>query len=394
MVLFPALLMAQAPAESTPAESKPNQKSPAYSQPSDFSVSDTQTSPPQTDKASASGTAAAAKPAPKAPSPYPVMSAAAKQRAQQLYEYLVRGQSAQLYAAFSPGMKKGSSQARVVNVSKQINVKLGTPRETLAESYLPGMTQPVTVYSRALNFSKGQAPVLVVIAVNEQGELDSMQITPVRNPPADNYTDYLDKTKLHLPFDSTWMVTQGGRKLYQNAYVASDDDRYGVGFVFLKDGRPFDNDGKQNEDFYCYGQPVLAPAAGTVVQTVNNAVDHPPGKQSDTISRGNYVVISHGNNEFSLIPYLKSGSVKVRNGQRVKAGDTVGQCGNSGNSFAPHVEYRLQNTRGFPLPQTMPAQFVDYVADGKNVASGEPVRGQSVANQEKAPSVETAAKPQ
>ena len=78
----------------------------------------------------------------------------------------------------------------------------------------------------------------------------------------------------------------------------------------------------------------------------------------------------------------------------MKEGDKIGECGNSGSSTAPHIAYRLQNTRGFPLPKSLPAQFVDYAADGKEVASGEPVRGQTVANKEKAPAVETAAKPQ
>ena len=49
-------------------------------------------------------------------------------------------------------------------------------------------------------------------------------------------------------------------------------------------------------------------------------------------------------------------------------------------SPAPHLEYRLQNSKGTPYPFTLPAQFVDYIADGKPVAEGEPVRGQSVRN--------------
>lgn len=391
IVFSSALLMAQAPADSKPAEPKAQQ--PAYAQPAAPSGSD-QAAPAPSSSAEKAPASAAAKPAPKAPVPFPVMSKAAKDRARQLSEYLIRGQSAQLYAAFAPDMKKNSTEARVVTVSKQMTAKLGTPGQTIAESFLPGMTQPVTVLSRVLKYSKGQAPVLIAIVVNEQGQLESMQITPVGEPPKDNYADYQDKTKLRLPFDGSWMVSQGGRKLYENAYAASEDDRYGVGFIYLKDGMPFDNDGKQNEDYYCYGQPVLAPAAGTIVQIVGNTPDHPPGKNGDAISRGNYVVISHGNNEFSLLPYLKAGSIKVKNGQRVKAGDPVAQCGNSGSSVVPHLEYRLQNTRGFPLPHSMPAQFVDYVADGKDVTSGEPTRGQVVANQAKTPSVETAAKPQ
>ena len=42
--------------------------------------------------------------------------------------------------------------------------------------------------------------------------------------------------------------------------------------------------------------------------------------------------------------------------------------------------YRLQNSRGVPYPFTLPAQFVNYIADGKPVATGEPVRGQYVRN--------------
>jgi murein DD-endopeptidase MepM/ murein hydrolase activator NlpD len=384
--------MAQAPADSNPAPAKPDQNQPAYSQPAGSSASGSTAAVPGTEKTPQATPPAASKP--KAPVPYPVMSAAAKTRAKQLYEYLIKGQSAQLYAAFSPDMKKNSSEAKVVTVSRQITTKLGTPGEVIGESFLPGMLQPATIYSRVTKYSKGQVPVMVGLAVNEQGQLDTMQINPVQDPPKDSYANYIDRTKLHLPFEGTWLVTQGGRRVFENAYAASDDDRYGVSFVFLKDGMPFDSDGKQNEDYYCWNQPVLAPAAGTVVQTVNNVPDHPPGNGGETVTRGNYVVISHGNSEFSLLPYLKSGSLKVRNGQRVNAGDQVAQCGNSGSSVVPHLEYRLQNTRGFPLPQSLPAQFVEYLADGKDVASGEPLRGQNIANQAKEPSVETAAKPQ
>lgn len=311
-----------------------------------------------------------------------------------MYDYLARGQAAQLFAAFSPEMKKNSPEAKLNALSKQVSAKLGTPEETLAENYMPAMTQPVTLYSRLSKYSKSKVPIAMSVGVNENGQVESIQILPLQDPPPDSYADYTDKTKLHLPFDNTWLVSQGGRRIFENGFMAAEEDLYGVSFTYVKDGRPFDDDGKQNEDFYCFGQPVLAPAAGSIVQMVGNFPDHPPGKGTETVSRGNYVVISHGNSEFSLIPYLKSGSIKVRNGQRVKQGDTIGQCGNSGSSIVPHLEYRLQNTRGFPLPKNLPVQFVDYTADGKPVASGEPVRGQAVANQPKQPAVETAAKPQ
>jgi hypothetical protein len=321
------------------------------------------------------------------------MSDKAKQRARQLYEYFAHGQTSLLYSAFTPGMKKQSTEAKIATISKQITEKFGTPTQTLSENYIPGLGAPATLYSRTAAYSKAKVPVMVIMAINGDGELNDIQISPVPLLRPDEYSDYQDSTKLHLPFTGQWVVLQGGRAVYDNAYAASEDNRYSVAFMALKDGMAYENDGRKNTDYYCFGQPILAPAAGVIIQAVGNSSDHPPGRVPEIQSRGNYVVIAHGNSEFSMIPYLKAGSLKVKNGQRVKAGDQIAECGNSGSSFAPHVEYSLQNTRGFPLPKTMPAQFVDYTADGKAVPVGEPLRGQIVESQPKAPPVETAVKP-
>jgi murein DD-endopeptidase MepM/ murein hydrolase activator NlpD len=384
--LAPALLLAQTSTGQAATESKPSDSKPAYAQSTGAASQET---PQADDKAAQAGAPAK----PMAPLAYPVLSDKAKARARQIYEYFVRGQAAQLYSSFSPDMKKQSSEAKLSAISKQMSEKLGSPEQTLSENFLPGLGSPVTMYARTAKYSKSKLPVMVILAVTGDGSLADLQVTPVPVPPKDDYADYQDSAKLRLPFNGTWMVLQGGRMVYDNAFASSEDNRYSVSFMFLKDGMAYENNGRKNSDYFCYGQPVLAPAGGTVVQAAGNSADHQPGKGPEIQSRGNYVVIAHGNSEFSLIPYLKAGSLKVRPGQRVKQGQVIGECGNSGSSFAPHVEYSLQNTRGFPLPKTMPAQFVGYTADGKAVAMGEPLRGQMVSNEPKAPPVETAAKP-
>jgi len=148
----------------------------------------------------------------------------------------------------------------------------------------------------------------------------------------------------------------------------------------LKDGRAFSGDGSKNEDFFCFGKPVLAPAAGHVVRVVDGVPDNEPGKPLQEVGSGNYVLIAHGNGEFSMLRYLKRNSVKVRQGDKVQLGDVVGQCGNSGTSPTPHVDYHLQNSNGIPLPKQLPAQFMDYLSNGKPVDSGEPTRGETVSN--------------
>jgi hypothetical protein len=390
ILLAPALLLAQTSTGQTTTGSQANTK-PAYAQ----ADSGAQESTPAANSSETEPKKdeAATPVKPQVPAAYPMMSDKAKERARQLYEYFARDQASQLYASFAPAMKKQSSETKISTISKQVTEKLGAPTQTLSENFLPGLGSPMTIYSHTSNYTKSKLPVMVVLAVNGDGELTDLQITPVPLLRNDEYSDYQDSTKLRLPFNGSWLVLQGGRTVYDNAYAASDDNRYTVSFMALKDGLAYDNNGRKNSDYYCWGQPVLSPAAGVVIQAAGNSSDHPPGRVPEIQSRGNYVVIAHGNNEFSMIPYLKAGSLKVRSGQRVKQGEVIGECGDSGSSFAPHVEYNLQNTRGFPLPKTMPAQFVDYTADGKAVPVGEPLRGQVVESQPKAPPVETAVKP-
>ena len=329
-----------------------------------------------------------AAPAPKKPAPapaaapgsYPVMSAATKTRARQLFGYFESGQSSALYAAFSPQMKARSSGPNTATVAKKMGNEWGREEKMLGENFGPDLLAASTIYSRYSQFSKTKDPIFTVITLNEQGQITVLQFQP--SPPAtgNRFSDYKDTTKLRLPFEGDWFVYQGGRFIYQNSNAYLDAERYATVFTVLKDGRPFSGDGSKNEQFYCYGQPVLAPEDGTVVLINDSYADNVPGRPEQVLPTGNRVLISHGNQEYSLLMHLKQNSIKVKQGAKVKQGEVVGECGNSGNSPAPHLEYRLQNSKGRPLPQTLPAQFVDYVADGVAVPVGEPVRGQIVHN--------------
>jgi hypothetical protein len=319
-------------------------------------------------------------PMPAATGNFPVMSAAAKTRAKQLFGYFESGQSGSLFAAMSPQMKKQGSAASLANTAKQLATQLGQEQKVLGENFAPDLLTKSTVYARYSQFAKSKDPVFTVLTVDEHGQVSTLQFRPAPPPTGSRYVDYKDKTKLNLPFTGEWFVYQGGRDIYQNNNAYRDADRYSTVFTVLKDGQTFSGDGTKNEQFFCYGQPVASPADGTIVLIKDSFADNLPGRPEDTMPGGNRVLISHGNGEYSLFLHLKQNSIKVKSGVKVKQGDVVGECGNSGNSPAPHVEYRLQNSRGLPLPMSLPAQFIDYIADGKPVASGEPVRGEFVRN--------------
>jgi murein DD-endopeptidase MepM/ murein hydrolase activator NlpD len=77
-------------------------------------------------------------------------------------------------------------------------------------------------------------------------------------------------------------------------------------------------------------------------------------------------------------PTLSNGSLRVVLGERVASGQVIAACGNSGRSTGPHLHYNLQAGPEASGAMGLPAQFIDYLANGERVARGEPLQGQTV----------------
>lgn len=153
---------------------------------------------------------------------------------------------------------------------------------------------------------------------------------------------------LRLPFDGEWFVMNGGDTETVNHHHANKAQRFAFDFTVIdEDGHNFKSDGKANEDYYCFGRPVLAPAGGVVVEAVNGVRDNKPGQGNYLAAAGNYIIIQHQPGEFSFIAHLKQNSLKIKRGDKVTAGQQLGQCGNSGVSFASHLHYHLQDSMLF-----------------------------------------------
>jgi len=324
--------------------------------------------------------------------PYPVMSKAALERGRQLYEMFNHTETAQLWAALSPNLRNLSEQAAArnkkgpsgkeafVEINKKLREAMGPETQMLEENIVPYLYAPDTIYSRLSTYGKTHLPVIITIIFNQRGEIDDFpQPRPMHTIAEGRYAGYEDTAKLKLPFEGEWLVYHGGRNIFQNPYAAADDSRFAMDFVYLKNGQLFSGAGgmgSKAEDYYCFGQPILAPADGTVVRAIGGYDDVPPGKPNGDAADGNMVIISHGNGESSIFNHLKQNSLKVKADDKVKAGDVIAECGNSGAGGIPHIHYQLGRGMGTGLP----AQFTDYIADGKLVATGEPIRGQMVKN--------------
>lgn len=317
---------------------------------------------------------------------YPIMSDAAAQRGRKVIDLFNAGETSAMWATYAPELKKrAGSEEKWTAAMKNMHEKLGKQTAVLEENKVPFMLGRATLFSRLSQFENVKVPIMFTIIVKENGEVDGFLLNPEPQPPEGHNSGYEDTAKLRLPFNGDWLVYQGGHSIFQNANMGSDDQKFSYDFVLLKDGNAFHDDATANENFYCYGQPVLAPADGTVVKVEDNIGDNPPGKPAPDKLAGNNLVISHGNKEYTLLSNLKQNSIKFKRGDTVKQGEVVGECGNSGGSSSPHIHMQFQNGAGYPIPEPLPAQFNNYIADGKPVATGEPVKGQVVSNGAAAP---------
>lgn len=209
------------------------------------------------------------------------------------------------------------------------------------------------------------------------GGFEARMIKAAKLAPS-RFLDYRTKTPLRLPFQGIWRVADGGRTLRDNYHARFREQRFAYDFVVSRDGQRHRRDGTRNEDWYCFGRPILAPGEGMVLSAVNTIPDNPPGINDAKNVLGNHVVIDHRNGEFSFLVHLQQGSVQVREGDAVVSGTPIGRCGNSGNSREPHLHYHMQNGADFEDGEGLPAQFLDYRAGYQRVVRGEPPKGQVI----------------
>lgn len=98
-----------------------------------------------------------------------------------------------------------------------------------------------------------------------------------------------------------------------------------------------------------FGRPVHAPCPGVVSQIENTLPDLAPPQTDPRNPAGNRVMIDCGG-FIVLLAHLRNGSVAVKSGQRVGAGDIVGAVGNSGNTDEPHLHVHAQRPGRGILP--------------------------------------------
>ncbi|GAA3112155.1 M23 family metallopeptidase [Streptomyces rectiviolaceus] len=146
-----------------------------------------------------------------------------------------------------------------------------------------------------------------------------------------------------------------------------------------------------NEAFPAFGAPLLAVADATVVHAEDGQRDHLSRNSLvalvylmivEAIVRtlggarrivGNHIVLDLGEGTYAMYAHVQRGSLGVRAGDKVRAGQTMARCGNSGNSTEPHVHFQLMDGPDLDTARGVPFRWrgVGVPAGGETFTVGE-----------------------
>jgi len=174
------------------------------------------------------------------------------------------------------------------------------------------------------------------------------------------------------PGEEGYRFHRGSMRPFHGKIV--DRARYAIDFSKCgSDNRLFQGAGNQNENWYGYGEDVVACAEGTVVAMHDGIPDNRLGSRSvpmNTLENiaGNFVIINIGQGLYAHYAHLKQNSIQVNEGEYVNRGDILGRIGNSGNSTAPHLHFHVCDGN-YLLGEGMPFIFdqFEYLGEAENI---------------------------
>jgi murein DD-endopeptidase MepM/ murein hydrolase activator NlpD len=187
------------------------------------------------------------------------------------------------------------------------------------------------------------------------------------------------QNKYIFPLRGVWYAGAGASFHTDHRWAVPEEFALDIAKIG-ENGLTHKGDGTRFDDYYAYGADVLAAAPGRVTGIANDQPEDPSAmqrpnetqeayfarlqkEQAERLSKGlpaiagNYVMIDHGKNEYSLYAHLQPGSVRTHVGDQVKAGDVIGKLGSSGNSTEPHLHFQICDEPNLLMCAGIPMNF-------------------------------------
>lgn len=233
----------------------------------------------------------------------------------------------------------------------------------------------------------GSGYIVFTVVFDSTGTIQGFHFTTPWQTPSDSDRSEDEVVTSNLPASEQLFVYWGGQNELPSYHAGAPGWRYGYEFAIWRDGSTYQNDGASNEDYYVWGMPVAAPAAGTVVAVENSVADLMPGQavtpDLDAVGKaGNYIVIQTADNEWIVLAHLQQGSVSVNVGDTVEVGSAIGLVGRSGSVPEPllHVHAQSSPSLDAPAGTGLPMVFSSTMVGGTETPQlAAPRRGQFVA---------------
>jgi hypothetical protein len=236
----------------------------------------------------------------------------------------------------------------------------------------------LVAYTRSMAVANWARGVTVELLMDGRGRLVNGVLNAAHKEAPTAYGNYRALVQLRLPLEDEWFVLWGGRSWADNRHASVSDMRFALDLLQRRQGSSARQPGLQNEDFFAWNQPVLAPADGVVAVAIDGVSDNPPHHPLPGNLYGNVLVIDHGTEEYTLLGHLKRDSISVKPGDRVTRGQRIARVGNSGMSTEPHLHFQLMDTADWKTAHGLPLQLVDLIRNGLQVKRTEPRRGDIV----------------
>lgn len=138
------------------------------------------------------------------------------------------------------------------------------------------------------------------------------------------------------------------RALIAVAGLPTIAQRFAIDYVKVgEDGRTHTGDPLRNENYHAYGADILSVSDGLVVAVKDGIPENVPGITSRAVPitletvGGNHVIVDIGEGRYAFYAHVRPGTVRVREGDRVRRGQVLGLVGNSGNSTEPHLHFHI-----------------------------------------------------
>jgi len=107
-----------------------------------------------------------------------------------------------------------------------------------------------------------------------------------------------------------------------------------------------------------FNETLLCPCEGQVKDVMDRWPNQEPWSGKGPYNLGNYVLIQ-SDDYYVLMGHLQQGSIRVKEGDRVRVGDPIALTGNSGWTSQPHLRIQAMHTvpRCFQKSPWVPVPF-------------------------------------